>query len=352
MVGNVNTRSNENGQSSSSSETPSQNQNPPQTSQAFMGALALIPIFSGNNVKDFIKSVNSAGKLARCDPFQLAEIAKLKFSGEANNFLDANPNLEDVEWPALRAEIEKRFGEKGTLQSNRMKLKDCFQQDDESVREYVTRLKLIGYQTVRNCPDPAEKEIRKRILDEDLLTQFLCGLKKEISRFVYSHNPTDLESAATRAEHEEQFSSGARTEVLVNKIAAPSVEPPRSNYNSAASREPSFDRDRRPRDRTPYRSPSAPRDNTPYRSSSAPRDNRRPSSEKETRTCYYCNRRGHIERFCRTKQAALQGRSQSFQINNRGRESRQVSFDNSRSRFPSNDRRRHLNANGAPQHRH
>lgn len=132
-----------------------------QPSAHFFGALALITPFNGLTEKptiyEFTKAVTAAGKLARCTPHQLAEAAKLKLSDAANTFLDAHPELDDVDWPTLERALLRRFDDAATPKELYNRLNSCTQQANETVMMYAGRLKNIGIRALKDCPQTIEE---------------------------------------------------------------------------------------------------------------------------------------------------------------------------------------------------
>lgn len=201
-----------------------------------MGALALIPQFSGDaqKIRDFCKAVTSAGRLACCSNAQLAEVAKLKLAGAASDFLDTDPALEDAEWPELREALLIRFSKEPSAEESRTLFASREQAADESAREFLQDLRLIGHKTLRLRPDdPAGNRVRVDLLEEQILAKFLAGLKMDIRRSVHTRNPKSVQDALDAAEREETF-------LIVNNLppsptpAAPAVR--RTDYPVPAPR--------------------------------------------------------------------------------------------------------------------
>ena len=279
----------------------------------FMGAVALIPQFSGTDtgvsVKDFVRAVQAAGKLTNCNDNQLAEIAKLKFTTLANDFLEAHPDLENATWTQLSKELLTRFGDNEDPQEKRYALKDCVQKPSESVRDYLTRLRQLGHKTIKQTDDLTEKRIRTEIMEDELLSQFLRGLKLDLQHPTYSSRPKTLNQAADFAAREEKFhqANPANTKAIV--CAIPSAPTPAPRVRD--SRRSAYERDHRDTkrslsnkfssNRSPYRQPNS---RSTERSSQNNSDRRRnyydksgSASGRETR-CYNCNQPNHIARHC------------------------------------------------------
>lgn len=188
--------------------SPNDRDNRHPTTTSFLSALTAIPQFSGHNkttIREFIKSVSAVGKLTKCTDEQLAELAKLKLTGLANAFLESQPELEVLHWTALSASLKTRFGDPEGPQAKRYLLRDCTQNNSETVRDYLIRLKQIGYLTIKPTENDTEKKIREEIMQEELLEQFMRGININLRHAVYSANPTTLEKAAVEAQRQERF---------------------------------------------------------------------------------------------------------------------------------------------------
>ena len=331
------------------------------------GALALIPVFSGDTtkipVREFIKNVTAAGKLTNCNDSQLAEIAKIKLTGLANVFLDAHPHLDEADWPTLKKELQKRFSDTEEHQDKKYSLRDCVQGATEPVREYVMRLKQLGYQTVKPCRDNAEFKIREEILQEELLAQFMKGLSLSVKHAVYTRNPKTLDDAADEAIRQEKFIKSNTTQQVCALTPTPR---PRVSRRSDFEQQNTSNDEKRGRSPDSYKEYNSRRDGSRDKGhrqqSNRDYNDRRSSSDRHQRTdantqsdmnCWYCKQPNHTERFCLLKLRHERSRGNTYTNNNSQRNrsatpyryqspGRPVERDNDRysgRRTPSADRR-------------
>ncbi|KAK3912814.1 Embryonic protein DC-8 [Frankliniella fusca] len=241
---------------------------------SFGAALALIPQFSGEKgvkVKDFTKAVTSAGKLANCNDEQLAEVARLKLTGLANEFLDASMHLDAAPWSEIKRELEERFHVKTSPEEWSAKLRTCQQEPAETVKEFETRIRLWGYRSLKlKQGDMEGNKIRQGMLDDEMLSVFKKGLRVEIGRQMAGLNPSTLSTAVELAENIESYENVTKTTVVaaVKRVDAPVPAPRTRNYNDYARE----------------RSQSRGRDNSRGRYERGPsrgRDERREYSDRE-----------------------------------------------------------------------
>ncbi|KAE8745556.1 hypothetical protein FOCC_FOCC007745 [Frankliniella occidentalis] len=257
--------------------------NPEERNMTFSAAISLIPVFNGmtggKSYRDFAKAVTAAGQLACCSDKQLAQAARIKLEGDASEYLDAHPDLDAAGWTKLNAVLKARFQVDPTPEESKQRLMNATQSEGESVREFATRVRLLGCKILQlEAGDDAGNKIRQEILNKDLLTYFKKGLRADIKRFVNTHRPSTLEEATEVAEGEESFLATVEKPMAVLKVSNPKADtpPPRRDEESDRRRSSSTDRGSRKDDR--YRSNSPPprrdRASSKHRSPSADRRGR------------------------------------------------------------------------------
>ncbi|KAH9377343.1 hypothetical protein HPB48_021622 [Haemaphysalis longicornis] len=90
------------------------------------------------------------------------------------------------------------------------------QKDAENVQSFAARLRTLGNTAMGGRLEPESKrEIRKELLDKQLRTQFLNGLRDPIKRSTLSRDPKTLDEADDTAVR------GPRNERAVNGAHAP-----------------------------------------------------------------------------------------------------------------------------------
>lgn len=236
----------------------------PQGSHNFsLAAIALIPAFdaspNGISVDEFIRILDDAASLSNWTDAQIATLARMRIQGQADLFLQSRTELKSKGWPELKKSLEQRFGNKETLTESRAKLHNCVQTQTESIREFATRLRVIGNKLLQYKDGTAQEEIeiREKIAQEEILSQFIRGLREDTRRFVATSNPQNLEDAITKAIREENY-----LQTLPTKIKAFVAKEPEGSGTPCSSK---------------------------------PRDG---NNERKTIICKYCHYPNHIQRDC------------------------------------------------------
>ncbi|KAH8029345.1 hypothetical protein HPB51_025295 [Rhipicephalus microplus] len=90
------------------------------------------------------------------------------------------------------------------------------QKADEEVRSLASRLRMLGTATLSSSDsqDLVKASLRRKILAEQLLSQFLLGLKDPVRRFVFSRDPKTIDEAIAIAVIEEQNEKVSRSHSL------------------------------------------------------------------------------------------------------------------------------------------
>lgn len=176
--------------------------------KCFMGALALIPTFSGDKksvpIREFISAVTCAGRLAGCTPEQLVAVARLKMTGAACIFLDLNSKYADATWPVLQAALIREYEGDVSPQEVMIELYKCCQ-GNETVREYVNRLLQISGKLKIAEGTAEEREFRSKDLTVNLIHQFKRGLRKDIGNFVATVKYDNFDVCIDQALEAEKF---------------------------------------------------------------------------------------------------------------------------------------------------
>ncbi|KAH8025082.1 hypothetical protein HPB51_002998 [Rhipicephalus microplus] len=87
---------------------------------------------------------------------------------------------------------------------------------DEAVRSFASPLRILGTAILAssNSQDPGKASLRRKILVEQLLLQFLLGLRDPVRRFVLSRDPKTFDEAIAIAVKEEQNEKVSRSHSL------------------------------------------------------------------------------------------------------------------------------------------
>lgn len=332
-----------------------------------LSAAVLIPNFDGTatsiTITEFIRVVDDAAGLSTWDDDQIARIARIKIQGPADIFLQSNPALLTAPWSALKRELAARFSQKESLVEVRNKLRDCIQGSSETATDFATRLRVIGNKLLSFASDTAtaeERNVRQKVANEEVLAQFIKGLRESIRRFVSTHNPQTLEEALEKAAREESYLA-TNSSQQVPTFATAHTPDTRAHASRDRSQSPSPRQDIPPyqgRGRSserggyrkdfgnhqahksparPAHSPAPKRDRPPFSNRDRSWSQDRPRNNRDNRPrpieCHYCGRPNHIERQCRTKEADSRRHKMSrFQSNERRPNNRNESLNSQQSR--------------------
>ncbi|KAH7931879.1 hypothetical protein HPB51_029661 [Rhipicephalus microplus] len=90
------------------------------------------------------------------------------------------------------------------------------QRADEEVRSFASRLRMLGTATLASSDsqDPVKASLRREIIAEQLLPQFLLGQRDPVRRFVLSRDPKTFDEVIAIAVKEEQNEKVSRSHSL------------------------------------------------------------------------------------------------------------------------------------------
>lgn len=169
--------------------------------------ISLIPEFSGSTgqikVEAFFYRINEIAQIDGWTELQKAIIARLKLVGDARDFVENNTELGEATFEELRDNLVAWFHIEESHSQAVAQFEQCVQKPGESVRQYATRIFITGNKTLILAGNDAEKRLRKKILGEAILNQFVKGLTGNVRRFVMSSNPHSYEDALKVALREE-----------------------------------------------------------------------------------------------------------------------------------------------------
>lgn len=154
-----------------------------------MGMIAnTVPSFSGKeNVREYFEKLKIRSRLESWTEKTTIDLIKYRLTGEAYQFLKAESTLQtaDITYADFEASFIKKFEPILIPGEPLIKLGRCIQKHDETVAQYVTRLKVIGAEILRTDLAKAA-DIEKRGLEkkcsELVLNQFKLGLRRELMR--------------------------------------------------------------------------------------------------------------------------------------------------------------------------
>jgi len=258
----------------------------------------------------YIVSNTKVGELT--DAHKVAHLL-LGLTGKAKKFLELNPELRNKSY----AEVDKAFAEKfGKANAKSLlDINSIVQKPGETVREYITRLKAAAEVLQEDSFNPtiASKDSIESLDPEDakrlnifteeeyskarnlvtdafnkfLMPHFIRGLRPELKIVLLNGRPHTLEEAVQAAEEHEKYTEAyggistagismlqgdVREQGIIGEVAEQL-----QSLNMKSNEEQRHDKEE---------------------------DNIRPTPyERETRTCYYCHKQGHLARDCRKRRS-------------------------------------------------
>ncbi|KAH6947684.1 hypothetical protein HPB50_020725 [Hyalomma asiaticum] len=265
-----------------------------------MEALMLIntvPSFTGDGmgsaIEDFLRILEQVGRLGGWRDTELIGIGRCKMAGAAFEFAWRDENVAAaVTYSEFKTLALKRFDTE-PMSSKIEKFWNAKQNAGEEVRSFGERLRILGTATlgIVSGEDPAKTQLRREILEEELLSRFTAGLRDPVRRFVLSHEPRTFEEAVEIAAREEQ----------IDKLCARSIH---HGSDSAEERELQNRLDRL--EKLIERSLGLPE----YGQDT---EERQRCSTAPPPRCYDCDRFGHVARECVGRQLDLRNESPDCQ---------------------------------------
>ena len=169
--------------------------------------------FSGKeNVKEFFERVEQRAELDNISDNQLLKVIKCKLVGNAYQYFKSETSLNSpsTSYQQLKSALVDRFTPLRIPGAAQFKLTQIYQRANESVGQFVTRLKLTGQEALEEDLATASEAQQPGIVKKNadaVLAQFKLGLKREILRVIgillMRESSLTIEQASTIAEQEE-----------------------------------------------------------------------------------------------------------------------------------------------------
>ncbi|KAH8009211.1 hypothetical protein HPB51_012709 [Rhipicephalus microplus] len=194
---------------------------------------SMVPSFTGDaagpNIRDFLQILEQVGRMGAGQNSQLIAIARCKMLGAAHDFAWKDDSVTKAStFPEFRALALERFDTE-PLCSKVERIGNARQNAREEARSFGNRVRLLGTGPTANSSgeEPAKAQLRREILAEQMLSQFLTGLRDPVRRFVLSRGLKSFDEAIDVAAKEERN----------NKFSQSSSEPVRHVDENANSPE-------------------------------------------------------------------------------------------------------------------
>lgn len=141
--------------------------------------------FSGNErVEEYFEKIELRSRLDQWDQKTTIDIVRYRLTGEAYRFLKTDPELEspNIGYFEFKEKFIARFSPVRIPGENLIKLSRCFQKHDESIANYVARLKILGSEILKEdllMATAHEISGLTKKCNELVLHQFKSGIKRE-----------------------------------------------------------------------------------------------------------------------------------------------------------------------------
>ncbi|KAL1478874.1 hypothetical protein MTO96_052308 [Rhipicephalus appendiculatus] len=125
--------------------------------------------------------------------------------GAAHDFAWRDDNVAAAStFPEFRSLALVRFDTE-PLSSKVERFRNARQNTGEEARSFANRVRLLGTATLAGSSgeESAKAQLRREILAEQMLSQFLTGLRDPVRRFVLSRDPKTFDEAINAAAREE-----------------------------------------------------------------------------------------------------------------------------------------------------
>ncbi|XP_077497877.1 uncharacterized protein LOC144108539 [Amblyomma americanum] len=197
----------------------------PQSQNAHDGTLGasalmlggMIPTFTGDDtgpkIRDFLQILEQVANLGGWQEKQTIGMARCKMVAAAQDFAWRDEEVASAAtYKSFKALALKRFDNE-PASTKVEKFLNARQNFSEDVRSFASRLKRLGTETLRDVDgeDTSKKSARREILNEQLLSQFLTGLRDPVRRFALSRDPQNFSDAVEVAAREEEIEKTSRT---------------------------------------------------------------------------------------------------------------------------------------------
>lgn len=276
--------------------------------------------FTGKeNVKHFFERVEQRASLDNIGDEDLIKIVRCRLTGDAFSYYKSESNLStnEITYKQFKQKFITKFSKLKIPGQAQLILSRCIQGRNETISQFLTRLKLIGQEVLEEDLIDASQAEREGIIKKHnniLLTQFRMGIKREISKIIgvllMRESDLTLDKAAEIASQEEL--NQMMTENTINYCShsyyseyacnfsqegvsksQPHSTAPRVSFNKPNFKPQQFNKKNRPS--ISYHSSFS----KPFESNSTKPDFK--YNQKSNNVCYKCYQPGHFSGNCRNE---------------------------------------------------
>ena len=185
-------------------------------------ASLFIPILEGRetpgwvSLEDFLQSLHLVKVLGLYQDRQILHLAALRLKGPAREYVRARPGLLTTSLEEFAQTFRKRFGEKKDPASALSELLSVSQRPAEKVYDYGQRVKLLLDDFLLGNKISSDSEVGKVLTNKIAKMTFAKGLSPVVRRAVLSKKTSTLDDTVEAAREEELNASiGTATELPV-----------------------------------------------------------------------------------------------------------------------------------------
>lgn len=171
------------------------------TTMGAQGIAKVVPSFDGDakNFKNWVKSIEKYARFVGLDNNNTKLVAYQASAGPVSDFLkrylDLNPGHD---WPMIKAELQRRFGEIIDTQHAQLLLRKVKQKPGETIQVYAERLMTLGDDAFEGVPDDVK--------DKQMVNYFIDGLLHDFMKMkIMRENPIRLQIAIDVATSEQNL---------------------------------------------------------------------------------------------------------------------------------------------------
>ena len=145
-----------------------------------LNGLGKLPKFNGKgNLKSFLREIEKRSKIEGWDDDQKAEILKFSCVGNAEAYLAAHPETDELNYTDLCNKLTERFGSRTSKTEAYATLLGT-KQNRQSVEEYAGRIETLAAEYVDIIEELADYDTRSELLTSVFITGLDNYLKKAL----------------------------------------------------------------------------------------------------------------------------------------------------------------------------
>lgn len=144
----------------------------------------------------FFEDFEKIKKTSKWEDEEAFLICSAKLKGEPDRFVRNHPDLKNnFDYEKLKNLLIERFERKKDLFREKIQFMQCAQKQGESIREFESRLRELGYQAKKEGKDQDHEKVLIEELEENMKAIFIQGLRQPIKNLVLCSHPETFKKA-------------------------------------------------------------------------------------------------------------------------------------------------------------